>query len=91
MINQLTCPTCDKKYIGQTGAPFKTRFQEHIQDFKYNNRISKFAQHLLDEQHSMDKMENIMDGIHVTGKGKMMNTMEKYYMYKETKLDNQIK
>jgi hypothetical protein len=39
----------------------------------------------------MDKMENIMDVIHVTGKGKMMNTMERYYIYRETKLYNQIK
>jgi hypothetical protein len=35
-------------------------------------------------------MVNIMDVIHVTGKGIMMNTMEKYYIYRETKLDNQI-
>jgi hypothetical protein len=47
-IYQLTCPTCDKKYIGQTDTPFKTRFQEHLRDFKHNNRISKFAQHPLD-------------------------------------------
>jgi hypothetical protein len=38
----------------------------------------------------MDKMVNIMDVIHVTGKDIMMNTMEKYYIYRETKLDNQI-
>jgi hypothetical protein len=31
-----------------------------------------------------------MDVIHVTGKGIMMNTMEKYYIHRETKLDNQI-
>jgi len=29
-IYQLTCPTCNKKYIGQTGSPFTTRFQEHF-------------------------------------------------------------
>jgi hypothetical protein len=31
-IYQLKCPTCDKKYIGQTGRPFKIRFQEHIRE-----------------------------------------------------------
>jgi hypothetical protein len=25
-IYQLTCPTCNKKYIGQTVSPFKTGF-----------------------------------------------------------------
>jgi hypothetical protein len=34
-------------------------------------------------------MENIMDVLHVTGKGKM-NTMEKYYIHRETKQNNQI-
>jgi hypothetical protein len=38
----------------------------------------------------MDKMVNIMDIIHVTGKGIMMNAMEKYYIYTKTKLDKQI-
>jgi hypothetical protein len=73
------------------GRSFKTRFQEHLRDFRYNNQKSKFAQHLLDKQHSMDKMENIMDIIHITNKGKMMDTIEKYYIYRETKLNNQIK
>jgi hypothetical protein len=89
-IHQLKCPTCNMKYIGQTGRSFKTRFQEHLRDFKYNNQKSKFAQHLLDKEHSMDKMENSMDIIHITSKGKMMDTIEKYYVYRETKLNNQI-
>jgi hypothetical protein len=58
------------KYIGQMDRTFKTRFQEHLRDFKYNNRKSKFTQHLLDKQHSMDKMENTMDIIHIPVKGK---------------------
>ena len=46
-IYQLTYPTSNKKYIGQSGSPFKTRFQEHFRDFKYRNNKSGFAQHLL--------------------------------------------
>jgi hypothetical protein len=89
-VYQLKCPTCNMKYIGQTGRSFKTRFQEHLRHFKYNNRKSKFAQHLLDKEHSMDKTENTMDIIHITSKGKMMDTIGKYYIYTETKLNNQI-
>jgi hypothetical protein len=89
-IYQLKCPTCNMKYIGQIDRPFKTRFQEHLRDFKYNNRKSKFAQHLLDKQHFMDKMENIMDILHITNKVKIIDTIEKYYIYRETKLNNQI-
>jgi len=50
---------------------------------------SKFAQHL-DNQHSIDSVANIMDIIHIISKGKMMDTIEKFYIYQETKLNNQI-
>jgi hypothetical protein len=33
-IYQLTCPSCNMKYVGQTGRPFKARFQEHLTGFK---------------------------------------------------------
>jgi hypothetical protein len=78
------------RYIGQTGRPFETRYQEHLRDFKYNNYKSKFAQHILEKQHSIDKMENIMNVLHITDKDQIINTIEKYYIYRETKMNNQI-
>ena len=36
-------------------------------------------------------MENIMDIIHTTNKGKMLDTMGKFYIYKERRINNQIK
>ena len=77
------------RYIGQTGRPFRTRYQEQLRDFKYNYK-SKFAQHLLEKQHAIDKMENIMNVLHITDKGQMMNTIGWYYIYRVTKMVNQI-
>jgi hypothetical protein len=57
------------KYIGQTDRPFKVRYHEHLKDFKYNNHKTTFAQYLLEKQHAIDKMENIMDILHITNKG----------------------
>ena len=51
-VYQLKCPTCPNKYTGQTGRPFRVRFHEHYNDYKYANNKSKFAQHVLDEGHS---------------------------------------
>ena len=31
-----------------------------------------------------------MSTLHITSKGRLMDTMEKYYIFHETKLDNQI-
>ena len=35
-------------------------------------------------------MEDIMDIVHITNKGKMIDTLERYYIYRETKSNNQI-
>jgi hypothetical protein len=77
-IYQITCPTCNMKYAGQTGSPFKIRFQEHSQDFKYGNRKSSFAQHLIDNRHAIGPMQDIMDIVHITKKGRMMDTLENF-------------
>jgi len=65
-------------------------FQEHIRDFKYNNSRSKFAQHLIDNKHAIGNMEDIMEIVHVTGKGKKLDVLESFHIYKEAKTGNQI-
>ena len=35
-------------------------------------------------------MENIVDIISITNKGKILNTLEKFYIHQETSIDNQI-
>jgi len=78
------------KYTGQAGRPFRVRFQEHVQDFKYNNNRSKFAQHLIDNKLAIGKMEDIMEVVHMTKKCKKLNKLESFHIYKETKVSNQI-
>jgi hypothetical protein len=86
----LTCPTCRKRYIGQTDGFFKTRYRDHFRDFKHGNRNSSVAQHLLDNGHSIGPIEDIMETIHVTNKGQMMEPLEKFQIFRETQLDNHI-
>jgi hypothetical protein len=66
------------------------RFREHYNDYKYTHNRSKFAQHVLDEGHNFGPMNEIMEVIHVAKKCKMLDTLEKFYIYKETKHGNQI-
>jgi hypothetical protein len=35
-------------------------------------------------------MENIIETMYVTNKGKLMDTLERFYIYRETKINNQI-
>jgi phosphopentomutase len=78
------------KYVGQTGRPFHVRFQEHFRDFKYNNKKSKFATHLLENNHSIGHINDIMQVLYTTTKVKLMDTMEKFHIYNETRKNNQI-
>ena len=78
------------KYIGQTGRHFKVRFHEHLRDFKYGNKKSKFAQQLLENKHPIGPIERIMENVHITNKGPMMGTLERYYIFLEIKLNNNI-
>jgi hypothetical protein len=75
---------------GQTGRPFKVLFQEHLRDFKQRSKKSKFAQHLVENKHPIDPMQHIMETIHIINKGRMMDTLEKYYIFRETKFNIQI-
>jgi len=35
-------------------------------------------------------MDNIMENLHTTRKGRMMDTLERFYISRETKINNQI-
>ena len=61
-VYQLECLTCNKVYTGQTGRPFRVRYREHYDDFKYSNNKSTFAQHVVNERHSFGPMNCIHKG-----------------------------
>jgi uncharacterized protein YjiK len=45
----------------------------------YENNKSNFAKYLPEDKHLFSSIENRMDILHNTLKGKMLNTMEKFY------------
>lgn len=79
------------KYVGQKiGNSFPIRFSEHFQDFKYTNHKSRFAHHLLQNNHSIGPIDSIMVVLHTTTKGKLMDTLERFHIYKVTRENVQI-
>ena len=44
-VYKLTCPDCNKAYVGKTGRSFAVRFNEHKNAFKTNSHTSNFAKH----------------------------------------------
>jgi hypothetical protein len=97
-INQLKCNDCPLKCLGQTGRNFRTYFNEHIQAIKTNKPNSKFAQHVIDTQHTYDIIEKTMDILHIEEKplikyvGAFLHRQSQYakttnerYIYRHTK------
>jgi len=78
------------KYTGQTGRSFNARFPEHLRDFKNGYSKSRFAQHLLENGHTIGPMNDIMDTIHFTHKRRLIDAIENFYIFRKTKLKNQI-
>jgi hypothetical protein len=87
----LSCLDCYKNYVGQTDRSFHTRYKEHAQDCRIGNQKSNFAKHLLDHQHTLQLTEDRrMSVLHISSKGRMMNIIDRYHIYKETIHHNQI-
>jgi hypothetical protein len=76
-VYKLTCPECDKAYVGQTGRRFSLCYNEYKRAFYNNSRSSSFTKHLLDEAHPFGPIHDIMKILHHRKKGPHLNTMEK--------------
>ena len=88
-VYQLVYKDSNRKYTGQISHSFNTRFKEHFWDYKCNNGKSNFAQHLIDNNHTLGPME-IMNTVYITKKGKLMDTLERFHIYDEVKRNNEI-
>jgi hypothetical protein len=77
----MNCKDCELKYIGQTGRNFRTRDKEHIHVIRTNNPNSKYAQRILDTQHTYRNIHETMDILHFEKKEPLMNTLEQFHIY----------
>jgi hypothetical protein len=57
-VYEITCHTCNQKYIGQTSSDLHTRFTEHCRYIKSNNPKSAYAVHILNNQHEYGPASN---------------------------------
>jgi hypothetical protein len=73
------------KYIAQTGRTFNTRYIEHIHDIRSNNSNSGYSNHILNAGHAYGTMMDTIDIITTRRKGKHLNTLERYYIYKTSR------
>jgi hypothetical protein len=85
-IYKLTCPDCDKAYVGQTGRKFSERYREHRNAYRNNNHTYSFARHLNDTAHSFGPINEVMQVIQCHKKGPHLNTIEKFHIHTKTRI-----
>lgn len=72
-VYKLTCGSCPKVYIGQTGRNFNKRHLEHKNSYVKNKTDSTYANHLLEEKHSFS---DDFDILHLENKGLKLSLLE---------------
>jgi hypothetical protein len=79
-IYKLTCRSCHKACIGQTGRNLATRYNEHVRNIRFNKDELAFAQHILNK-HQYGPMTTVMEMVEPAKKGNLMNTKENFHIY----------
>jgi hypothetical protein len=64
--------------VGQTGTNFETRYEEHTNDTRLNKDKSKYAIHILQENHEYGLIDKTMEILKVANKGKYLDIWERY-------------
>jgi len=59
------------------------RFKEHRNAFKSNRNTSNYAKHAIEHLHPFGPIRETMQILQCQGKGAHLNTVERYFIYKE--------
>jgi len=74
--------------MGQTGKSFTVWFNEHRNAFRTNSHTSKFTQHLIEHNHSLNIIHNTMQVLKHHSEGALLNKVERFYIYAEYTTNN---
>jgi len=87
---KLTCPECNKVYVGQTGRSFTQMFKEHRSAFKSNRNTSNYAKHASEHLHPFGPIQETMQVLQYQRKGTHLNTIERFFIYKAFSINNHL-
>jgi len=82
--------TCNKAYVGQMGRCFTQRFKEHRNAFKSGRNTSNYVKHALEHSHLFGPIQETMQILQYQAKGAHLNTIERYFIYKEFSNNNHL-
>jgi len=88
-VYKIVCDECPSYYIGQTTRSFAVRFKEHLPHNKSSISKSAFASHLVDNNHSYTGINENLQILHKCGRGKFIDALEQYEIFRAVKTDPQ--
>jgi hypothetical protein len=77
---------CPLKYIELTGRTFYISCKEHMQAIRNNNGNLGYSNHVTNTGHAYGSITDTTKIIKMEKKGKRLNTLEKYHVYKISKI-----
>jgi len=90
-VYRLTCPDCNKAYVGQTGRRFATRFKEHEKAFRSNSHTPS-SRNTLMRKHTHSAPWTASCKYCITEKkGAHVNTLERFQIHTEFAANNHLK
>jgi hypothetical protein len=82
-VYKISCNDCNNFYVGQT-VNFVKRYKNHVSAWKNKKpERSNVAKHLLENGHTLGKIEDNLNILHICKKGNVMNAWEELFIYKE--------
>jgi hypothetical protein len=59
-VYEISCKSCNLKYVGQTGRSCRIHYKEHINAIHGNKTTSRYAQHILETGHTYGTVEDTL-------------------------------
>ena len=84
----MSCDDCDCFYLGQTGRSFLKRYKEHLPRNDLDKTKSNYARHLMMHNQNHTDFNTNFKAIHVCGKGRLLDALEEFEIYKSFKDKN---
>jgi hypothetical protein len=78
----MECRDCSLKCIAQTGRTLYISYKKHIQAIRNNNGNSGYSNHIRNTGHTFERVTDTMEIIKIEKKGKLLNTLGRYHVYK---------
>jgi hypothetical protein len=69
--------------LSQTGRDFKPSYKEHINDIRQDAEKSRYAIHMLKENHEYGPIEQVTNVLKIENKGKQLDVYERFKFIKQ--------